>query len=1567
MSTDIAASLNEHQRDALLAYYLGQYVPNSSNTDLTTLVQTPEDVYEYLLIDPLVSNAVPTSQVAQAMSSIQQYINGIALNMEPGYDTQYLDPDHLTQWKAGASQYDVWGGEVELDIYPEDYIDPTLRQNKTEYFIELESSLDQHAINKDNAQQAVLAYLNEFEQVANLDVISGYLDGDDQTRDTYYMLGRTRETPYQYYWRSFDMNEDADNVMSNSAWSQWYAMNTAINDDALMGLPRLAYFNNRLYLFWFEKTSSGKDVDISGTSSSTVTTTSTSYQAISAYSSYCDFSMKWSAPNLLARIDSADIKPDTKISPPYPLPPDQPDQQALYCKSLFDALPDSLYTAALYYTTDDKLLLSLYSNVTTTDPSTKGGSNNSNGIYGYSDFSLEIDYWFNVTLIQSASNDADLTIIAYALDNFVGGTTSPQSISRQQLIQSACSEVGWNIWEVGTPTVCDPTGDYTMPRLSVNNVVTNSDSTLTVTIDIPADFDSSKFHGYSITNIPVLPGYPSSSQSLSTTMPISPGAAEPQDYGGSDSSSQLFNTTILLTQKTVEFPDFTITNVESKYQTLTSLSVYTGPYLLDIFPYHFNYPIENGTVTFDLLIMTSPGESAKFDNDLSMSIGYDGTANYIIFDFAPKDYPLIHNTWSFRYGIGDWADITGSLDQSSFAPNQTPIQVSIDVPISSDNTVNIDFTYGYEWNNTTVCFYATYPLTFREFGNFRDTPYIATCTDATLGTAQYLDFGDATFNDGKEIAPVRLNTLFAKTLIGQASVSLDSLLNWNTQLTMEPGLGSGSPPPVPMDFNGANGIYFWELFFYMPHLVAYRLGQEQQYSDAQSWYHYIFDPAARGRTSSNDDYPEPDYWSVRPLVETPAAGAQGTVSQLTTDPDAIASADPVHYQKAIFMAYVSNLIASADASYRLLTNDGLSLAKLGYAQAKDLLGPRPDVHIYSDWTPQTLSALADGVYQNPALRTFEQSSPTDLPLFPGRYALTQTVGTNAAFIAPLNAQLLQYWNLIDSRLYNLRHNLSIDGLPITVPLYAAPINPSVLMAQSVQGGSLTSAANGVVATIPPYRFRAMWQSASSAVGFLSQLGQTLLGYCERDDAAALQELDQQQLLTISSFTISLQQNAIDALAKDYDALTTSNTLTQARRDYYQSLYNNGISAQEQSALDTMATMAALLDAAAGVVVAGSAMNCAPNIFGFSDGGSVWGAALQGAAKSSEVSVTALGADTQRIQSSAEYDRRQDEWSFQASQAQDEMDMISQQLEALSVRQQGAQTALAQAQAQQANLQSTLNFLTSRFTQSSLYNWLTGQLSSLYYQAYDAVLSLCLSTQACWQYEMGDVTTRFIQTNAWSDSYRGFLVGETLQLNLQQMQSAWLSRNVRRLELTKTIALKQLINDDTTWGNFISSGNVDFTLDEALFDADYPGHYLRQLSLVTVTLPTLLGPYQDVRVTLTQTSSSVLLKADIEGVKYLRDATTGNANNLTVNPRANQQVAISSGLNDSGLFSLSFGDERYLPFEGTGAVSKWHLSFPNPTSDEQTALRASLNDVILQVHYTALYGGASFESAVAALT
>ena len=38
----------------------------------------------------------------------------------------------------------------------------------------------------------------------------------------------------------------------------------------------------------------------------------------------------------------------------------------------------------------------------------------------------------------------------------------------------------------------------------------------------------------------------------------------------------------------------------------------------------------------------------------------------------------------------------------------------------------------------------------------------------------------------------------------------------------------------------------------------------------------------------------------------------------------------------------------------------------------------------------------------------------------------------------------------------------------------------------------------------------------------------------------------------------------------------------------------------------------------------------------------------------------------------------------------------------------------------------------------------------------------------------------------------------------------------------------------------------------------------------------------------------------------------------------QSIATSSGEQDAGLFELRFGDDRYLPFEGGGIVSRWRL-------------------------------------------
>jgi len=85
--------------------------------------------------------------------------------------------------------------------------------------------------------------------------------------------------------------------------------------------------------------------------------------------------------------------------------------------------------------------------------------------------------------------------------------------------------------------------------------------------------------------------------------------------------------------------------------------------------------------------------------------------------------------------------------------------------------------------------------------------------------------------------------------------------------------------------------------------------------------------------------------------------------------------------------------------------------------------------------------------------------------------------------------------------------------------------------------------------------------------------------------------------------------------------------------------------------------------------------------------------------------------------------------------------------------------------------------------------------------------------------------------------------------------------------------------------------------------------------------------------------------------------------IVFNPRISQQVGLSSGLDDYGLFTLNFDDERYLPFEGTGAVSSWTLSFPRHPSAHQQEVFDSLTDIILQVRYLAVDGGKAFAAQV----
>ncbi len=230
---------------------------------------------------------------------------------------------------------------------------------------------------------------------------------------------------------------------------------------------------------------------------------------------------------------------------------------------------------------------------------------------------------------------------------------------------------------------------------------------------------------------------------------------------------------------------------------------------------------------------------------------------------------------------------------------------------------------------------------------------------------------------------------------------------------------------------------------------------------------------------------------------------------------------------------------------------------------------------------------------------------------------------------------------------------------------------------------------------------------------------------------------------------------------------------------------------------------------------------------------------------------------------------------------------------------------------------------------------------------------------CYEYELNKDDT-YIQTTYWDSTKKGLLAGESLMLGLNQLEKAYLDGDERRLEIEKIVSLRQL--DPQAFLDLKTNGKCDFNLDEKLFALDFPSHYCRQIKTISVSIPAVVGPYQNLNATLTQTSNKVLIKAEPSAVKWLL---TGQGNKpdtgtLRQDWRQNQQIAISKGTNDNGLFVLNFQDERYLPFEGTGAISNWTLSMPkasNPINFD------TITDVIITLSYTALEKGSTISDAV----
>src|SRR5262249_48548023 len=132
-------------------------------------------------------------------------------------------------------------------------------------------------------------------------------------------------------------------------------------------------------------------------------------------------------------------------------------------------------------------------------------------------------------------------------------------------------------------------------------------------------------------------------------------------------------------------------------------------------------------------------------------------------------------------------------------------------------------------------------------------------------------------------------------------------------------------------------------------------------------------------------------------------------------------------------------------------------------------------------------------------------------------------------------------------------------------------------------------------------------------------------------------------------------------------------------------------------------------------------------------------------------------------------------------------------------------------------------------------------------------------ERAWQFELAEPNKIFIQFGYWDGLRKGLLAGDRLYFDIQRMATAYLDENRREYELTRHVSLRLL--DPMALISLRRDGECFVRIPEAWFDLDSPGHYLRRLKTVSVTVPSVTGPYVSVRLTLTLVSSSMRTTSD----------------------------------------------------------------------------------------------------------
>ncbi len=1441
----IQNKLRTAQRDALVDYILAKPEIVGSNT---TVLKTANNLFEHLLIDVEMESCMKTSRLKMAISSAQLFMDRAILKLEKspnGSTTISLSQEAITQWHEWRKWYRIWEANRKVFLYPENWIEPELRDKKTKFFKELEAHLLQDEITDARVEDGFRIYLEGLNEVARLEPVSAY----QQTaygRNILHVFARTDSNPQRYYYRNREDNE----------WSDWQKIDVDIKSDHVSPVM----WNNKLYVFWltFQKTNGAKQSNES--------------------------------------------------------------------------------TTGMRGNSDQK----------------KAGEFNSN-------------QWTNILTTANAGNlFVDAGDEQYTVWKVTLNWTQLQNGKWQS--QEMCKDImeldinKFKINEVNKESYTFPEAKAAIELLTSMNTV-KIDEFFKNRIYLYTPFEGEVANGtYGIVFNMVIPGgLVEAGLGAHTFLWKGDNSRDPYILNDNNRGCVVIAPTGTRFHKMKFIQDPKL--ISSGLKVNTKIAHYADGY----YTFHTNEYLPHlmpKAIASETILGKTPN---RYRLTASAPVVKDSV------HFNPSKY-----TFFFE-------------DQNhTFLVEESDSQLSLINNFNFDKLMLEEALPSKERSATTQAVFA-------RMANNNTPNYTLFSEERISGMSKY-KFN--TFYHAQIPSLIAsLNQSGVPGLLTLVNQSQADTIKFAT--TYNPSGRVDTKYPVSnmqFAFSDPYSMYNWEVFFHAPMMIAQGLTQNQQFSAAQKWFHYIFDP-----TSSSGNGKQ-RFWKFKPFFDE-AGGTIQTLPQLLQaihnngaavdqvkawekdpfNPHRIARMRVLAYMKNVVMKYLDNLIAWADNLFRQDTMESINEATQLYILAANILGDRPqqipqrvkrgDLAFYN-FMPYLFNHNNATQQVNTAYITQLDALSNAMVAIESFYAPNAAAGTSIYsstnqtsmsgtprkgegnvplqtfyFCLPNNDKLIKYWDLIADRLFKIRNCKNIEGLTRQLSLYESPIDPALLVRARAMGMSTESFLSQLYgAKRPLHRFSYMVQKTNELLGDVKAMGGAMLSALEKKDAEAIALLRSTQEYEMLTKIRSVKEQQVEEAAKNLESLRISQVNTKQRFDYYAS--RKFTNSNEQKHLDKMQSameaqvIQGILNTVAGVVSAIPQISTLPP--SAEAGGLQLANVFNAAATAVSIKATIDNAKGSMAATKGGYERRMDDWQFQKASAAKELEQLDQQLFAAQVRLDITKQELRNHELQTEQNREMDTYMRSKFSNTELYNWMISQLATTYFQSYQIAFDMARQAEQCYEHELGKTTTGIIKQGYWDSLKRGLLSGENLQLDVRRLEKAYMESNKRELELTKNISLAlfqpQAILD------IKKTGKANITIPEVLFDMDYPGHYMRRIKSVSISIPCIAGPYTTVNCQLSQVNS-----------KYRKVSIASDYNNADhfTELKDNSIIATSAAQNDSGVFELNFRDERYLPFEGTGAISTWEISFPGKI--RQFDLN-SINDIIFHIKYTAQYDGGLEEAA-----